>query len=289
MHIPKKIVLVGLGLIIFVTATFLLFPEGAEKTPQVLEVEEDVEAEVSGSGVLTGRSSVDLKFKSGGKLSYIKLSAGDFVSEGELLAGLDNRDQSVALQQAQNTLKEKQAALDKVLDDIHLFQYGMGSFANIGTANETLAQRQLRTAGEVARDNAFDEVKKAQKALDDTIIFAPKSGIITQVNFVEGQTVSASDVIIKMVDTSETYFDAEIDEADIGKISLGQKAEVTLDAYGDRIFSGTVNQIIPQTKIIASGATVVTVMIKIEGPEHFINGLSGQASIIIAEAKNEPN
>lgn len=64
-------------------------------------------------------------------------------------------------------------------------------------------------------------------------------------------------------------------------------AEINLDAYPDKVFKGAVDQIIPATKTTLQGATVVTVRIKLDNPNLiFVNGLTGEAQIIIKEAKN---
>ena len=255
---------------------------------QLTEVKrQDIKVIVSTSGIFTGKDTASLHFKSSGKLAYINAKIGDQVFSGQVLAGLDTQELAIQLQQANNTLRDKQAAVDKVLDDIHLSQYGMGGFDNVGSGNETMAQRQLRTAAEVTRDNAFDSLKLAQKALNDTLIISPTSGIVVQVNHVTGQVIGATEVVMKMVDTSNIYFSAEVDEADISKISLGQKTEVTLDAYPDKIWQGEVVEVQPQTKTTSTGATVVSVKIKLDRWDlNFINGLSGQASIILSEVKN---
>ncbi|OGE37044.1 hypothetical protein A3B45_04070 [Candidatus Daviesbacteria bacterium RIFCSPLOWO2_01_FULL_39_12] len=287
MRIPKKIFVIGLIALVAISV-FVFFQRSAPKQPEFTTVQKaDIKQTVSISGSLAGQSSIDLKFPKGGKITSISVSEGDTVYEGQTLAALENTNEMITLQQADNTLRDKQAAVDKVLDDIHLSQYGMGGFDNVGSGNETMAQRQLRTAAEVTRDNAFDSLKLAQKALNDTLIISPTSGIVVQVNHVTGQVIGATEVVMKMVDTSNIYFSAEVDEADISKISLGQKTEVTLDAYPDKIWQGEVVEVQPQTKTTSTGATVVSVKIKLDRWDlNFINGLSGQASIILSEVKN---
>lgn len=238
---------------------------------------QDIKSTVSSSGTLTGKNSASLKFKSGGKLAYINVKSGDKVSAGQAIAGLDTQDLNIALQQAQNTLRDKQALVDKALDDV-----------KDHSADESFTQRVTRTTAQVTRDNAVDSVKAAQRAFQDAIIISPIAGVVTQASVsVPGQNVSTSDLIAQVVDFSAINFDTDIDEADISKVTLGQSAQVTLDAYPDKTFSGTVSEIIPQTKTTSSGATVITVRISLDKPDITpVNGLSGQASIILAEAKN---
>lgn len=272
----KKIVILGAIVLAIFFLTAFFRPNKQAPLEFVSVKKQDIKSVVSSSGQLTGKTGVDLKFKGGGKLSYLKVKTGDQIEAGQTVAGLDTQQLAIDLQQAQNTLKDKQAIVDKTLDDVKDHD-----------KDETFTQRQSRTTAQVARDNAYDEVKAAQRAFQDALIISPISGIVTQAPPIPGQIVSASDLIAQVVDFSQIFFDTDIDETDIGKISLGQKAEATLDAYPDKIFDGTVEEIIPQTKTTSSGATVVTVKINLGNPAiTLVNGLSGQASIIFSEAKN---
>lgn len=271
----RVIFLTGLILLIFLGFNLTL---GKKQTPlQFTEVKkQDIKTVVSASGTLTGKNIAHLKFRSGGNLAYINVKAGDEVRAFQTIAGLNTQDLSIKLQQAQNTLRDKQATVDKTLDDV-----------KDHSKDETFTQRQTRTAAEVARDNAYDAVKGARRDFQDAVLVSPIAGVVTESPFVAGQNVSSSDAIAQIVDFSQILFEAEIDEADIGKISLGQKAEVSFDAYPGRIFEGEVWEIIPQTNTTSSGATVVTVRINLgEVGITQIQGLSGQAVIILSEAKN---
>ena len=254
---------------------------------QLTEVKrQDIKVIVSTSGIFTGKDTASLHFKSSGKLAYINAKIGDQVFSGQVLAGLDTQELAIQLQQANNTLRDKQATLDKVLDDIHLFQYGNGGFSAVGSADETATQKQLRTTAEVARDNAYDSIKATQVAFQDTVLVSPISGIITKANFFPGQVIGATDTI-EVVDFSQAIFEADIDESDIVKISLGQKAEVILNAYGDKVFQGAITEIIPQTRTTSNGATVITVKITLSDQSiRKIAGLNGQVNVILEEGKN---
>lgn len=248
-----------------------------QQTLQYASVQrQDIKSTVSSSGNLTGKNVADLKFKSSGKLAFINVKTGDKVYAYQTIAGLDTTQLEIDLQQAGNTLRDKQATAEKAEDDV-----------KDHSKDETFTQKATRTTAQVARDNAFDETKAAEKALQDAYLVTPIPGIVTKAPFVGGQNVSTADVIAQVVDFSQIYFDTEIDESDIGKIELGQKAEVTLDAYPNKVFEGAVDQIIPQTETTSSGATIVKVRIKLTEPDITpINGLSGQAEIILSEAKN---
>lgn len=272
----KRIIILAVILLVAIL-TVNFFSRPKNQILQLAQVtKQDIKSTVSSSGTLTGKNVADLKFKSSGRLAYINVKPGDKVFAYQTIAALDTKLLEIDLQQARNTLRDKQAIVDKTLDDV-----------KDHSKDETYTQRATRTTAQVARDNAYDEIRAAEKALQDAYLFSPIGGIVAQASFVAGQNVSAADVIAKVVDFSQIYFDTEIDESDIGKISLGLKAEVTLDANPDKVSEGTVDQIIPQTDTTSSGATVVKVRIKLTDPEIIlINGLSGQAEILLSEAKD---
>ncbi len=286
-HYPKKV------WIPVMIAIIALSYYGYSQTKPKVEIQttavkrQAIQETISASSILTGRKTANLHFLSGGKLANISVKEGDRIEEGTTVASLDMQQLSINLTQAQNNVRSTQAAVDKAIDDIHLNQYGNGGFDKVGSAEETQAQKNSRTTAEVQRDNAVDTLKAAQRAFQDAVLIAPISGIVTLTVPVQGQNVTGADTIAQIVDDSEIYIDAEVDESDIGKISVGQKANITLNSYPDQTFSGTISQIIPNTKTTTSGATVVVTRIKLDNQNiNFIANINGQANIIIKEAQN---
>lgn len=273
---PKKVLIPAAIIILALGWFFFLKPVKSQEVKTTQVKRETIQSVVSASGTLAGKDSATLKFKSSGKLSYLNVHEGDLVKKGQVIASLDTRELSISLQQAQNTLRARQAIVDKIHDDL-----------KDHTSDETLTQRSTRTQAEVDADNAYEAVKAAQQAFQDSVITSPISGYVTQVGVTAGQNVSPADIVAQIVDTSETNFNAEVDEADIGNVNLGQKASVTLNAYPDRVFSGTVTKILPQTKTSTTGATVVLVKINLGQPGIVVvNGLNGQVSIVKSEVNN---
>lgn len=272
----KKIIILGV-ILVLVGGYFLFRPKtAATEVLQYAPVKrQNIAATISSSGKLTGKDVVDLKFKSGGKLAYINVKVGDRVEKGAVIAGLDTQQLAIDLQQAQNTYQDKEALAQKAEDD-----------AKNHDKDETFAQKATRTTAQVARDNAYDSVKEAQRAFQDVVIASPITGLITTSSVIPGQIIS-SEVIAQVADFSQFVFDTDIDESDIGKIKLGQNATVVLDAYPDKIFSGKIDKITPQTKTTSQGATVVTIRINLGALEiPPVNGLSGQSAVILESAEN---
>lgn len=276
--LPKKVWIPLLIILIASAGWLMLRPKSTVDQPQFAQVKkETIKATVSASGLLTGKDSLNLHFKSGGKLVYLAVKTGDKVYRGQTLASLDTQDLNISLQQAQNTFRDKQATAQKIEDDVKDHK-----------TDETFTQAQTRTSAQAARDSAYDNVKAAQRDFQDAVISSPIDGIVTQSPILVGQFVSASDTVVQVVNwVGGVYFDADIDEADIAKISVAQTVEITLNAFENQTFTGKVAEILSQTETTSSGATIVSIRIKLDQPPtKLIANLNGQASIIVKQVDN---
>ncbi len=92
-------------------------------------------------------------------------------------------------------------------------------------------------------------IDQAEEALSYTTIRSPIDGVITRINAEVGEMVmtgtmnNPGTVIMEVGDLSQMLVVAQVDEADVGKLKVGQKATVHIDAYPDREFAGMVHSI----------------------------------------------
>lgn len=83
-------------------------------------------------------------------------------------------------------------------------------------------------------------------------IYAPVNGIVTQKNNEAGETNSSSQPVLVMLAESDYEIEVNVAESDIAKVKIGQKVDVTLDAFGDeRVFKGSVTMIDPAETLIS--------------------------------------
>lgn len=139
-------------------------------------------------------------------------------------------------------------------------------------ADLDLAGKQLELAKAPARpedirasqaklDQLNAQVLSAQAEANKAVIAAPFSGIVTKQDFKLGETVIAGDARISLASAGTYEIEANVPEADVATVSVGQKADVTLDAYGpDIAFSSTVVAIDPGETIIDGVATYKTTL-----------------------------
>lgn len=143
------------------------------------------------------------------------------------------------------------------------------------------------------------EIASARKALLDakltlshTTVTAPQDGTLLYYDGGSGKldttsVVTSGQKLFIIADLEDIQFEAEVDEADIGKIEVGQKVRLDLDAYPGREFSGAVSEIERIVSLDSAGNKVVKVKIRIQAADEpgFKLGLSGDADIIIEEKK----
>jgi membrane fusion protein (multidrug efflux system) len=88
----------------------------------------------------------------------------------------------------------------------------------------------------------------AQRDFDHTIVRAPMSGTATQVDNIQlGRFVTAGTPVLSVIDDQAPWVDANPKETDITYLRIGQKAELSIDSFPDRTFSGTVVVVSPGT------------------------------------------
>ena len=120
---------------------------------------------------------------------------------------------------------------------------------------------------EVEHAKAALEYAKIQ--LSYATITAPISGVIASVTTQEGETIAAglnAPTFVTIIDLSKLQVDAFVDETDIGRVNIGQKAAFTVDTYPDKEFTGEVKAIYPKA-IIQENVVNFDVVIKIDGAD----------------------
>lgn len=235
---------------------------------------------VTASGSVTSGNSGSITTQASGVVVGVYVKNGDTVFQGQKIADI-RLDQSGSVKQAsayaslvsaqtaytnaQNNLRSAEATLTKTLDDIHLYQYGNGGFSNVGSGSETQEQRQQRTSAEVAKDNATNTLKTAQAQLaaagltyqeSSSTIYAPINGIVGNLSIFEGNVINTStdsssdsnsskaqSVGTVMVGESKLQAIVNLSEVDVTKVKAGQKVTMTMDAFPDKTFTGSISWI----------------------------------------------
>lgn len=136
------------------------------------------------------------------------------------------------------------------------------------------------------------QLQIAQKALAGAKMVSPMDGIVSEVNGGEGQratannnsTSSSSGFMVIISDALQVK--AQINEADIGSLEIGQKAELTVNAFPNKTFTGKVNSISPQATTVSNVQVYNTVIQLDENQQGLKAGMPTNVNIIINRREN---
>lgn len=181
-------------------------------------------------GEVSAAQSVELGFEVPGKLIELPISDGLDVQQDDLLGRLDPSDYAAARDAAEANLRAMQSAYQRAK---RIFEQGAGSQAEV--------DRTLRDL-EVAKE----ELKKAQKALDDTVLKAPFAGKVARKIAKNFQNVQAKQPILLLQNVTSLELDVTIPEQDFARmqpdLTLEQRTartrpEIALSSIPDRLFA----------------------------------------------------
>lgn len=134
---------------------------------------------------------------------------------------------------------------------------------------------------DAVRANPDENLADWENTYKATPVISPMNGRIILRNVVEGQTISTNDILFALAD--ELIVLASVDEADIGKVKVGQKAEITLDAYKDNVVSGKVFQILEEGKNVSNVITYYVKIRPVKTPSFFKSLMTANIDITVAE------
>lgn len=246
---------------------------------------------VSANGVVQPINRVEIKSKASGQIEQLNFEEGQFVRKGDLLIALDQRTAKNDFEQAKADLELAQANLKQAENN---YKRAQELFA------KNLISQQERDQSNVDFVRAQSQLIKAQAALSsaderlrDTRVMAPISGIILTKNVEIGQIISSGvsnvgggTLLATLADMNEVYVETNVDEVDIGKVNVGQRAKVVADAYPDESFWGEVIRIAPLGKTQQNVTTFnVIVLVKNIG-NRLKAGMSASVDIEIFNRQN---
>ncbi len=135
----------------------------------------------------------------------------------------------------------------------------------------TIKSQQVTTAQK--------DLDEANKSADKDTIKSPVDGVIAQLDVKNGDSVSSGTAIATIIDPGAMQTVVSIDELDITKVEIGQKANITLDAFPDKTFTGSVTQIDP-IGTASNGVATYNVTVSINKPQDIKVGMTTNVEII---------
>jgi HlyD family secretion protein len=301
----KKLLVAGTVLIIIcAVAAFVLFRDKGNSPKYRTEkvTRGDIVTTVTATGTVNAVTTVLVGTQVSGTIKKIYVDFNSPVRKGELIAQIDPAlfDEQVA--QAKANLLAAKANVEKaeasLLDakrtrdrNAELFLKNLiarSDFDTADTNHETAKASVSAARAQVAQAEAA--LKNAETNLGYTRIVSPVDGTVVSRNVDVGQTVAASfqtpTLFTIAQDLTKMQIDTSVDEADIGKVKVGQDVEFTVDAYADVTFKGKVGQV-RIAPITVQNVVTYDVVITVDNPDIKLKpGMTANVSIIVAEKKD---
>ncbi len=288
-YFKNSIIVLVAAIVVFFGYKYFTTEKKASIAAQTVKLsKQNVTTSVTATGTVEPVDQVDVGTQVSGIINHIYADYNSPVKKGQLLAELDktNLQESVnnALAQYNASLNELNYYQQNYNRQNNMYKSGVISKADyeqaayqVKNSQETVSQR--KTALAQARTN-----------LSYANIYAPIDGIILSREVEEGQTVAASMTTPTLFtiakDITKMQVEANVDEADIGGVEVGQRVSFTVDAYPQEEFSGRVRQV-RLSATTESNVVTYTVIIDADNPEQKLKpGLTATITIFTQELKD---
>ena len=282
-------------------------PAAAE--PAQMEVSlADVSQVVLASAVVQPLLKVDVSAQVSGQVRQLHVQPGDTVREGDVLVSLDPELARNEVAQAQATVMQQQASLSSRRLELQLAQREAERqhilFQGQATSRSELEKAEAEQA-KLERDIQGLEATLAKQQADlanaqlkrgFTTVTAPISGEVASVAVQRGQSVNASyqsPLLLTLVKLNIMTIRAQVPEADIGWVRVGQRASFVTLGDSQRKHEGTVRLVQPLPEKI-NGAVFYNVLFDVPnaGPTRadwpLMSEMTGQVRIAVAQARSVP-
>ena len=219
----------------------------------------DLVIEVSATGTLQPLTQVDVSSEQSGVIREVRVSENQFVKKGDVLLILDTTTLSAQVERAEAGVKASKAQIADAQTSLKEAEQTLARAQLLkarGTVSQqdydsALAKRDRATSAVTSAEAALSvseaELKVQQAALAKSTIYAPIDGIVLTRSADPGQTVAASlsapVLFVIAEDLKRMKLEAAIDEADIGMVKQGQKANFKVDAYTDKGFTAEITEV----------------------------------------------
>ena len=299
----KKILVASVILILILIALCFFFSR-REPAPQYITQTADrgdIRATVSATGTVNAVTTVLVGTQVSGTIKALFVDYNSTVRQGQLLAQIDPASFEAQVAQAAANLSLARANLEKskvaLRDTVSTFERNKILFGKDFISRYDLDTSETAYLSALAQIKASEaQVEQTRAALNlaqtnlrYTRIISPVNGTVISRSIDVGQTVAASfqtpTLFTIAQDLTKMQIVANIDEADIGRLRVGQPVTFTVDAYPDLTFRGNVSEI-RNSPITVQNVVTYDVIVKVDNADLKLKpGMTANVSIVIDDKK----
>jgi membrane fusion protein, macrolide-specific efflux system len=247
----KKLI-IGIIVVALILVGFYYFRKrnasnSSQTSYELVKVERgNIEIKVLSTGTIEPYTRVEVSPSVSGRIDKVVVNEGDVVKKGDILAWISSEDRISLLDAARSAMESAQKE------------------------NNPEAIKEAETAYEIA-DKAYKSVP-----LTNSI-----SGEVIDRSCEPGQNVSTQSVLFVIAD--RLVATVKVDEADIGKIKLGQKTQITLDAFPDEQLNGKVTKISREGDLVSDVVEYEVMVEPQKVPRYWASGMTANVEFMIAK------
>ncbi len=248
----------------------------------------DLRITAEATGELEPVLRVEVKSKASGEILDLYVDSGDDVEPGALLARIDPRD-------VQNGFEQATADLDVAKARIEIAEAQLDRSREL-LASEVIAAQEFETKelefanAQAAHVRAETNLELATLRLEDVTIRAPMAGTILEKQVEYGQViqsatqnVSGGTTLFIMANLDDMRVRTLVDETDVGQLTAGMTATVTVEAFPDRTFQGAIEKIEPQA-VVQQNVTMFPVIVLLDNRAGLLKpGMNAEVEILVDE------
>ena len=298
------------GLIVLAIAVPLTVKRFSGKSGTPIDVivaaEQEVKPSILASGTLAYKVEVNLTAEVTARVRSIAVQEGDTVQEGQLLLRLDPETYNAIIAREEASVRQNRINIDRQRAVVALRKQQYERSQKLATAklidqnrldedrNQfVVAEADLRSSEE-ALQRSLAVLSDAREQRSKTEIRAPISGRIVSLPIKAGEVAIPSTAslagaqLMKIADVSAIQAEVKVDEADVAKITLGQRADVFAAAYPDTALVGKVERIALTPTVEGQGRSYkVTLAIDAPGELQLRSGMSARAIIFLGDGRKQ--
>jgi HlyD family secretion protein len=205
------------------------------------------------SGYIVNRERIELSPRFLGVVKWIGVKKGDSVSNGQVVALLDDAEYRARMKEAEGRLANAKVGVEKAELDLKRARELVSSRVEMQKMEDD-ARLQLDSSRAVVRE-VEGQIELLKTYLDWTVIKSPIDGVVLEklvdpnelvVPQTFGGTRGPSTALISVADPKDLQVEIDLNESSLSRVYLNQKCKVSPEAYPDRVYEGTVVEIAPE-------------------------------------------
>ncbi len=259
---------------------------------------------LNSSGYVVAQRKAAVASKTTGRLEWIGVEEGSKVTDGQIIARLENRDIEATVRQAEAALQNSRSMLDQSKAELadagrsfkrtkELLAQGIVSQSEYDSAEARFKSSAALTAGaEAGIKNASAALQGAKVNLDYSLIRAPFNAVVLTKNADVGDIITplgaaanAKAAVVTIADMSSLQVEADVSESNLYQVKKGQPCEIMLDALPGSRFGGIVHTIVPTAD--RSKASVMVKVSFLDLDSRIFPEMSAKVAFLEREAKPE--